>query len=199
MANSKDYISFVLLCVFLLSSHALEHELSKEERISTLRAMKVHGLEGSTSDSIHNGFGYYYYPNQWGSIPHPPPGSRYSPKRPPPRRGGPPPLPPPSNYYPRMMGFLLPFHTPLLPMHTPLMSFSGDSFGYQPLNIKDIEPEESYDEGRSVMRHRKLTRPSEIKWRFFHAFPLKTSSTMHAYIDGGKMGHGDTANKETMN
>ncbi|MED6160067.1 hypothetical protein PIB30_047929 [Stylosanthes scabra] len=174
MANSKDYISFIiLLCVFHLSSHA--HELSKDE-----------GSDYATTHWIG------YYPNQWGSIPHPPPGSRYSPTRPrdwdqrPPRHGPPPPSPSPplSNYYTRQDGFLLPWHIPLL------MTFLGDSLGYEPLSsLKDIEPEESY-KGRSVImrNHRKIImrRPSEMNWRSSHAFPVKTSSSMHAYRDGGE-------------
>ncbi|MED6216196.1 hypothetical protein PIB30_005075 [Stylosanthes scabra] len=178
MANSKDYISFIiLLCVFHLSSHVLTHELSKDG-------------EGSDYATTH---WIGYYPNQWGSIPRSPPGSRYSPTRPPRPRGRDhgdlplPPLPSPSipplsNYYARQDGFLLPLHIPLLPMnipllpnHIPLMTFPGP------------EPEESY-EGRSViMRNRKIMkRPSEMNWRSSHAFPVKTSSFMHAYIDGGK-------------
>ena len=63
---------------------------------------------------------------------------------------------------------------------------------------KTVEPE-NYEDG-SVMRHRKMMRPSEIDWKSFHAFPAKTSSMTH----GGKTGHNgfpimEEVGEETMN
>ena len=52
---------------------------------------------------------------------------------------------------------------------------------------------ENYEDG-SVMRHRKMMRPSEIDWSSFHVFPAKISTMTH----GGKTSYGDIG-EETMN
>ena len=62
----------------------------------------------------------------------------------------------------------------------------------------NIAEPENYEDG-SVMRHRKMMRPSEIDRRSFHAFPTKTSSITH----GGKTSDGvpkmEDVDEETTN